>query len=425
VVDCNDDNVCTDDSCNSMTGCVNTNNTASCDDEDACVGGAPPDCDDNNVCTADSCDAATGCVNDGTGITVSCNDDDACTENDVCQGDAAGTCAGGAVDCNDSNICTADSCDAVIGCINDGTGVTVSCDDGDACTQNDVCQGDAVGTCGGGAVDCNDDNVCTDDSCDAATGCINTNNTLPCDDGDECTTADTCSGGACVGGAPTDCDDGVSCTDDSCNSVTGCVNAPNDANCPDDNLFCNGTEFCDASLDCSSTGDPCPGGTVCNETIDICEGAAQPLLTVNKLGQGDGTVTSDPAGIDCGMDCDGNFDLDSEVGLTAARGSNSTFEGWGGDCSGTTLGTTVTMSTDKTCTATFEACVSVKDVSGETISDEQYFEACTTLLAGTFQVRGPGGTVTLLAGLEVVLGESFEVLAGGTLVIGNDASLLP
>src|SRR5882724_3107386 len=32
-------------------------------------------------------------------------------------------------------------------------------------------------------------------------GCLHTNNTAPCSDGNACTTGDTCAAGACVGGA--------------------------------------------------------------------------------------------------------------------------------------------------------------------------------------------------------------------------------
>ena len=59
---------------------------------------------------------------------------------------------------------------------------------------------------------------------------------------------------------------------DSCDEVNNiCVNTPNDNNCPDDGLFCNGTEICDANLDCISTGDPCSAGVTCNEDMDTCE----------------------------------------------------------------------------------------------------------------------------------------------------------
>jgi hypothetical protein len=51
-------------------------------------------CFDWNVCTVDWCDPGAGCVNDGTGVTGPCNDENPCTTDDVCQGDAAGTCAG-------------------------------------------------------------------------------------------------------------------------------------------------------------------------------------------------------------------------------------------------------------------------------------------------------------------------------------------
>ncbi|MDI7269410.1 MAG: hypothetical protein QME96_15590, partial [Myxococcota bacterium] len=48
---------------------------------------------------------------------------------------------------------------------------------------------------------CNDFNVCTDDSCNPATGlCVYAANTAPCEDGNPCTTPDRCSGGACVAG---------------------------------------------------------------------------------------------------------------------------------------------------------------------------------------------------------------------------------
>ena len=98
---------------------------------------------------------------------------------------------------------------------------------------------------GGAAPDCDDGNVCTDDSCNPATGCVNANNTAPCNDGDACTTSDTCSAGACVGGAAPNCDDGNVCTDDSCNPATGCVNANNSASC-DDGDACTTTDTCSA-----------------------------------------------------------------------------------------------------------------------------------------------------------------------------------
>lgn len=84
-------------------------------------------------------------------------------------------------------------------------------------------------------------------------------------------------------------------------------------------------------------------------------GAPQPTnrsLSVTRNGNGSGTVTSNPAGINCGNTCTANFANNSSVTLTATPANGSTFTGWSGACSGT--GTcTVTMNADRAVTATF------------------------------------------------------------------------
>ncbi len=74
-------------------------------------------------------------------------------------------------------------------------------------------------------------------------------------------------------------------------------------------------------------------------------------LTVSKTGSG--TVTSSPAGIDCGAICEEEFDEDEEVTLTATPDTGSKFTGWnGGGCSG--IGTcVVTMDEAKSVNADF------------------------------------------------------------------------
>jgi hypothetical protein len=76
-------------------------------------------------------------------------------------------------------------------------------------------------------------------------------------------------------------------------------------------------------------------------------------LSVSKTGSGSGTVTSNPAGIDCGATCSASFNYNTSVTLTATAITGSTFTGWSGSgCSGT--GTcTVTMSAAKSVTANF------------------------------------------------------------------------
>ena len=66
------------------------------------------------------------------------------------------------------------------------------------------------------SLDCDDSNVCTDDSCNPVYGCEYTNNTNACDDGLFCT-ENICSNGVCSG-STVDCDDGNECTyDGPCN----------------------------------------------------------------------------------------------------------------------------------------------------------------------------------------------------------------
>jgi hypothetical protein len=57
-------------------------------------------------------------------------------------------------------------------------------------------------------------------------------------------------------------------------------------------------------------------------------------LIVSKLGAGEGTVTSSPAGIDCGSECSAEFSEGSTVTLSQSAVSGSEFRGWSGACSG-------------------------------------------------------------------------------------------
>jgi hypothetical protein len=58
-------------------------------------------------------------------------------------------------------------------------------------------------------------------------------------------------------------------------------------------------------------------------------------VTVQKAGDGTGTVTSSPAGIECGGTCENQFQEGTTVSLNAAAAPGSAFAGWSGACSGT------------------------------------------------------------------------------------------
>jgi List-Bact-rpt repeat protein len=81
--------------------------------------------------------------------------------------------------------------------------------------------------------------------------------------------------------------------------------------------------------------------------------AVMRTVTVSKAGTGSGSVTSSPAGIDCGSTCSAQFADGASVTLTATPGSASEFLGWsGGGCSG--VGTCpLVLSGDVSVTAQF------------------------------------------------------------------------
>ena len=107
------------------------------------------------------------------------------------------------------------------------------------------------------------------------------------------------------------------------------------------------------------TGGGCTGTGTCVVTMNAATTVTAGFvvqsfaLTVNRSGNGTGTVSSSPAGINCGAACSTSFSFGTQVTLTAVAAAGSTFSGWsGGGCSGT--GTcVVTINAATTVTANF------------------------------------------------------------------------
>ncbi len=68
-----------------------------------------------------------------------------------------------------------------------------------------------------------------------------------------------------------------------------------------------------------------------------------PGLTVTLSGDASGTVTSSPAGINCGNDCTESYASGTGVTLTAAPAQGASFAGWSGACTGSNTTCTLTI----------------------------------------------------------------------------------
>ncbi len=154
---------------------------------------------------------------------------------------------------------------------------------------------------------------------------------------------------------------------------------------------CTGTGTCTVSLAASTT-----------VTATFNAIPTYPL-TVVVAGTGAGTVTSSPAGINCGPTCSANFNSGTSVTLTAAPGPAAIFAGWsGGGCSGTGA-CTVAMTASTTTTATFTAVptypltVSLSGTSTGTVTSSPARISCGSTCSAHF-ASGTPVTLTPAAG---------------------------
>jgi formylglycine-generating enzyme required for sulfatase activity len=183
-----------------------------------------------------------------------------------------------------TDVCIPDCADKECG--DDGCGGSCGqCDDGDVCNGVESCE---AGLCDAGTIlDCDDDNPCTLDECNAQAGCQHTEQDGPCDDGNPCTDGETCTTGVCTGGTKVVCDDNNPCTTDACSTVEGCITVPNNLPCNDGDP-CTGNDQCiggicqpgenacfpcESDLDCLQYDD----GSLCNGLVVCDEGLCQVL----------------------------------------------------------------------------------------------------------------------------------------------------
>lgn len=124
-----------------------------------------------------------------------------------------------------------------------------------------------------------------------------------------------------------------------------------------------------------------------NNVVRLASGIRQ--LTVARAGAGTGTVTSSPAGIDCGQTCSAIFTEGGSITLTATAAAGSTFTGWSGACAGTAATCTLTLTGNETATATFAKAPAVTTTKAPTLrSSAQRIGGSG--VGVTARVNGPG-----------------------------------
>jgi hypothetical protein len=157
-----------------------------------------------------------------------------------------------------------------------------------------------------------------------------------------------------------------------------------------------GTTYCYRVRAFNSSGVSSPSNESC-ATIPVTTFA----LALTKSGAGNGSVTSNPAGITCGSDCSEIYSSGTVVSLIATPASGSTFAGWSGDsdCSDGI----VTMSVNKSCTATFS------------LNPAGY--GLTVNIASGLSSGGSGGGTVTSSPLGINCGtDCSEVYSSGTIV---------
>ncbi len=323
------DELATGNSCVTDNDC---DNNLYCDGPELCVNnvcqaGVPINCDDSVVCTDDSCDENV----------------DSCVNNPI---DA---------NCDDGVYCNGvEYCDPVLGC--QTTPVQVECQqDADCGCLSDRCidadfDGDADDY-----ADYPDNGLCVDCNCSNGTGVgepcapgITFNDAVhcsvcvtdgDCDNGVFCDGPELCVGGYCQVAVPLTCDDSVVCTDDSCDEINDqCVNTANDGLC-DNGLFCDGVEVCDPLADCQPGNVvDCSGNDIlvaeCFYVPDGDNSTWDSYSFTSLCDEGNDVCTAAPVGwenqithtqsIQCGGECQ----EDSDCGITECDYLDGCYEGF-------------------------------------------------------------------------------------------------
>lgn len=339
---CNDNNLCTSDTCNTTTGvCANTPNfntaTQCCNPT---TGGLTLIADANQ-CTDDVCNSATGQVTHPNSAALT-----AC-------GNGANSQCDHPDSCNGLGVCLTRVEPVGVAC---GDATNTQCNLADTCNGSGACQTNLrpVGFACGSSSDTTCDNP---DTCNGGGTCLPNNeaDNAPCNDGFFCTLNERCQAAVCTGGTPRDCADSLTCTDDLCNeAVDACQSTLQPGKC-----LIGGVCYIDGDLDPTNTCADCnpmsnsldwsilADGSSCNDG-DACTGTGRPGIGLDTCATGTCAGTPDP---ECNADCEfavpvvvgANFSNNNNAGIDDGEAScqldsnNDVWFKFAADCDGVTF----------------------------------------------------------------------------------------
>ncbi len=196
-------------------------------------------------------------------------------------------------DCDDSNDCTDNAC---VDSLCRFLAKEGSCDDNDACTTDDVC---SEGECTGAAVVCNDDNACTVGTCNSSTGdCAYTDapdDTICRASKGACDAVETCNAGTCP-------EDSVQPVSFVCRAENGICDVED--TCDGKSIECPSDEFASATKLCRPVDGDCDQEETCSGVSPDCPADNYATTGVCRVANGDCDVeeSCDGSGPDCPTD---------------------------------------------------------------------------------------------------------------------------
>lgn len=243
-----------------------------------CAQGTPIVVPPSGECYTYTCDPLLGLIR--TNLTDNaCIIDSACVNGGICLADSS-CVPTGFIDCDDQDPCTDDYCNATTGCYH---------------TPIENCQACILDT------DCSQQS-CFTATCDAFHRCQYALNPLgsSCSNGNICDGLETCGvAGTCLHGTPLDCPDVLPCFTPQCDPVLGCFYVLNTSNVPNDGNPCTIER-------CTESGQFIVDTVQCEETqcnIAVCENIDGEAVCVDQYqvgapcDDGTGCTTGDTCGL--------------------------------------------------------------------------------------------------------------------------------